>query len=211
MKLIFRFGIFSDDDKFVDSLSEQIKQWPSNFNVKDIMSPLTGLLLRIRKGATKVMLTIAEIAEQSTWCHNLLESILQEIFTLVNDNRICPILSDVLEQCSQDLLILTSVSKSLIKRQTAIRLILLASGQSTHIYHHAITELLSHANHSDNTNSIEAIIRLMSGANFSNENVGLKPGITIALERLLIDEFKMEDDSINRNLNVLQNLLFLVR
>lgn len=204
-------GNFADDDKFVPALSEQIKLWPTNFNVKDIMPPLTALLLRIRKGATKVMLTIADIAEQSTWCHNLLESILQEIFTLVNDNRVCPILSDVLEQCSQDHLISTSVSKSLIKRQTAIRLILLASGQSTHIYHHSVTELLSHANHSDNNNPIEAIIRLMSGASFSNENVGLKPGITIALERLLIDEFRMENNSIDRNLNVLQNVLFLVR
>lgn len=200
-----------DDEKFVPAISEQIKLWPANFSVKDIMPSLTGLLLRIRKGATKVMLTIAEIAEQSTWCHNLLESVLQEIFILVNDNRMCPILCDVLEQNSQDLLISTSVSKSLIKRQTAIRLILLASGQSTHIYHHSITELLAYANHSENTNSIEALIRLMSGANFSNENVGLKPGITIALERLLIDEFKMEDDTIDRNLNVLQNLLFLVR
>lgn len=203
--------IVSDDDKFVQAISEQIKLWPANFSVKDIMPSFTSLLLRIRKGATKVMLTIAEIAEQSTWCHNLLESILQEIFILVNDNRMCPILSDVLEQNSQDLLISTSVSKSLIKRQTAIRLILLASGQSTHIYHHSVTELLAYANHSENTNSIEALIRLMSGANFSNENVGLKPGITIALERLLIDEFKMEDDTIDRNLNVLQNLLFLIR
>lgn len=157
------------------------------------------------------MLTIAEIAEQSTWCHNLLESILQDINVLVNDNRMCSVLSDILEQNSQDLLISTSVSNSVIKRQTAIRLILLASGQSSHIYHHSVTELLSYANHSQNIKPIEALIRLMSGASFSNENVGLKPGITIALERLLIDEFKMEDDSIDRNLNVLQNLLFLVR
>lgn len=188
-------------------MSDQIKLWPTNFNVKD----LTSLILRIRKGATKVMLTIAEIAEQSTWCHNLLESVLQEIYILVNEKRQCPMLSDVLEQNSQALLISTSVSKSLIKRQTAIRLILLASGQSTHIYHHSVTELLAYTNHSENMNSIEALIRLMSGANFSNENAGLKPGITIALERLLIDEFNMEDESIDRNLNVLQNLLFLVR
>lgn len=197
----------TDDEKFIQAINDQIKSWPTNFNIKD----LTGLILRIRKGATKVMLTIAEIAEQSAWCHNLLELVLQEIYILVNEKRQCPILSDVLEQNSQALLISTSVSKSLIKRQTAIRLILLASGQSTHIYHHSVTELLAYTNHSENMNSIEALIRLMSGANYSNENAGLKPGITIALERLLIDEFKMEDDSIERNLNVLQNLLFLVR
>lgn len=202
---------FIDDDKFIPALSKQIKLWPSNFNVTDIIPSLTALLLRIRMGATKVQLTIAEIAEQSTWCQNLLESVLQEIFTLVNDNRVCPILSDVLEQNSQGLLISTSVSKSLIKRQTAIRLILLASGQSTHIYHHSVTELLSYANHTENIYPIEALIRLISGGNFSNENVGLISGVNIALERLLIDEFKMEDESIGRNLNVLQNLLFLVR
>lgn len=157
------------------------------------------------------MLTIAEMSDQSTWCHNLLESVLQEIFTLVNDNRVCPILSDVLEQNSQDLLVATSISKSVIKRQTAIRLILLASSQSTYIYHHSITELLSHANHAENNHLIETLIRLISGENFSNESVGLKPGITIALERLLIDEFKMEDDGIERNLNVLHNLLHLIQ
>lgn len=205
--------LIPDNDDFLRAISDQIKQWPTipNFDVKFLMTSLTALLLRIRKGATKVMLIIAEICEQSTWCHNLLESVLQEIFTLVNDNRICPILSDVLEQNSQDLLISTSISKSQIMRQTAIRLILLATSQSTHIYHHAVTELLSYANHPDNNHVIEALVRLISGANFSNESIGLKTGITIALERLLIDEFKMEDDNIERNLNVLQNLLFLIQ
>lgn len=197
----------------MNAISEQIKFWPTipNFDIKNLMTSLTALLLRIRKGATRVMLIIAEIAEQNTWCHNLLESVLQEISTLVNENRICSILTDVLEQKSQDLLISMSVSNPQIKRQTAIRLILLASSQSTHIYHHAIAELLTYANHSENNHVIEALIRLISGANFSNESVGLKTGITIALERLLIDEFQMEDDHIERNLNVLHNLLFLIQ
>lgn len=176
-----------------------------------MMASLTAMLLRIKKGATKVLLNIAEIAEHSTWCHNLLESVLQEIFTLVNSNSVCSILSDVVDQNSQNLLISTSVSTSLIKRQTAIRLILLASGQSSHIYHHSVTELLAYDNAAETNRPIEALIRLMSGASFSNDSIGLKPGVAIALERLLIDELKMEDESIERNFNVLQNLLTLVR
>lgn len=212
MNSIF-FWLLSDNDDFVRAISEQFKLWPAipNFDIKYLMTSLTALLLRIRKGATKVILIIAEIAEQNTWCHNLLESILQEVFTLVHDNRACPILSDVLEQSSQDLLISTCVTKPQIKQQTAIRLILLASSQSTHIYHHSLTELLSYPNQPENNYVIEALIRLISGANFSNESIGLKPGITIALERLLIDEFKMDDDGIERNLNVLQNLLSLIQ
>lgn len=176
------------------------------------MPSLTTLSLRLRKGATKVLLTMAEIAEEYKWCHNLLESILQEIYTLFSDNRTCSILQDVVEQSSQDLLIAASVSQSFIKRQTSIRLILLASNQSSHIYYQSVAELL--ANTTDTIKSsygIEAIIRLISGNNFSSEVNSLTPGVALALEQLLIDEFKMQNDNISRNLNVLQNLLFLVR
>lgn len=176
------------------------------------MPSLTSLSLRLRKGATKILLTIAEVAEEYTWCHNLLESILQEIFAWISDGHSCPILQDVLEQSSQDLLVSSCLSQTFIKRQTAIRLILLASNQSSHIYHHSVAELLACTDTSNNcSNGIEALVRLVSGMNFSSEANGLSPGITLALEQLLIDEFKMQNDNISRNLNVLLNLLFLTR
>lgn len=201
----------TDDEKFVPALIEQLKQSPMNFNVKEIMPSLTALALRVRKGATSILLIIAEIAAEHTWCHNFLESILQELLTLVSDNRVCPLLCDVLEQSSQDLLISASVCDAFIKRQTAIRLVLLSSVQAPHIYHHLVAELLACTSNTENIKGIEALIRLISGSNTSHEAIGLKPGVTIALERLLIDEFRMEESSVTRNLNVLNNLLLLVR
>lgn len=82
-------------------------------------------MLRVRKGATKVVLTLAKIAEEFVWCHDLLEFVLQEVFTLLSEDRISPILTDVLEDASQKLLIKSCVHGSLLERQTAIRLILL--------------------------------------------------------------------------------------
>lgn len=91
-----------------------------------MLSTLTTLTLRVRKGATKIVLTLAKIAEKYGWCHDHLEFVLQEVFTLLSEDRISPILTDVLDDGSQKLLIKTCVQGSLLERQTAIRLILLA-------------------------------------------------------------------------------------
>lgn len=119
------YSSISDDGKFVGALCSQLKSWPSNFNTNEILSTLTTLMLRARKGATKIVLTLAKIAEEFVWCHDLLEFVLQEVFTLLSEDRISPILNDVLEDASQKLLVKSCVDGSLLERQTAIRLILL--------------------------------------------------------------------------------------
>lgn len=91
-----------------------------------MLATLTTLIMRIRKGATKIVLTLAKIAEEYVWCHDLLEFVLQDVFTLLSEDRISPILTDDLEDSSQKLLIKTCVQGTLLERQTAIRLILLA-------------------------------------------------------------------------------------
>lgn len=116
---------FADTDKFVGSLCAQLKSWPPNFHMNEMLPTLTTLTLRVRKGATKIVLTLAKIAEEYVWCHDLLEFILQEVFTLLRGDRISSILTDVLEDGSQKLLIKSCVEGSLLERQTAIRLILL--------------------------------------------------------------------------------------
>lgn len=172
---------------------------------------MTYLALRIQKGATKVIIALAEMAEKLDWCHRLLESILQEAFTMVNDNRGCSIFLDVLEHKSQKILIEANSSDQQIVRQTAVRLIIMASFHSPHVFHHAITDLLSHTNTQENMNGIEALIRLVSNQNITNESVSLKNGINTALEQILIDEFKLDESKIKQNFNILSNLLFLVR
>lgn len=116
----------SENEKFVGALSSQLKSWPSNFNTNEMLPTLTTLILRIRKGATRIVIALAKIAETSVWCHDLLEFVLQDVFTLLSEDRISPILTDVLEDGSQKLLIKSCVHGSLLERQTAIRLILLA-------------------------------------------------------------------------------------
>lgn len=51
----------------------------------------------------------------------------------------------------------------------------------------------------------------MSSLNGSFELLTVEPGIKLALEQILIDEAKMDPDAIARNLNVLRNLLILIR
>lgn len=51
----------------------------------------------------------------------------------------------------------------------------------------------------------------MSNLNGSFELLTVEPGIKLAVEQILIDEAKMDSDAIERNLNVLQNLLTLIR
>lgn len=89
------------------------------------------------------------------------------------------------------------------------------ASQSPHLYHNTISELLAYrpkdANASQCGPQIEALIRLMSNLNGSFELLTVEPGIKLALEQILIDEAKMDSDAIARNLNVLQNLLTLIR
>lgn len=120
------FCLFSDNEKFVAALSAQLKSWPSNLNTHEMLPTLTSLTLRVRKGATRIMLMLAKIGEEYVWCHDLLEFVLQDVFTLLSEDRISPILTDVLEENSQKLLINSCVQGSLLEQQTAIRLVLLA-------------------------------------------------------------------------------------
>lgn len=193
------------------ALIEQLKFWPMAFSGKDMLSTMTSVVLRIRKGATNILLIIADIATTQPWCHNLLEYILLEMAALVSESRQCPPLTDVADPHAQNALIAACVDETLIKCQTAIRLVLLASNQSPYIHHHVVSRLLSNTSAADNMRGIEALIRLISGVHSTNEVSGFQPGVRISLERLLIDEFKMEIDDVSLNSNVLNNLLLLIR
>lgn len=172
---------------------------------------MTAVALRMKRGAIKILLIVADVAEQYTWCHNLLDNILLEMSSMLNEKRQCGALTDVPDKNAQDALVNAILSDSLIKTQTAIRLILLAAGPSPHIHQRIVSRLLSNTNPAEGNKGIEAIIRLISGVHSPKAVTGFRPAVRISLERLLIDEFKMAPDIVCLNANLLNNLLLLAR
>lgn len=99
--------------------------------------------------------------------------------------------------------------------QLAYTIYKFSASQSAHLYHNTIAELLAYRPKDFDAlhvgPQIEALMRLMSNLSGSFELLTVEPGIKLALEQILIDEAKMESDAIARNLNVLKNLLTLIR
>lgn len=172
---------------------------------------MTAVALRMRTGASKIFLILAEVAEQYAWCQNLLENIFLEMSSILNENRQCGPLTDVGFCVIYDALVDGCLSDSLIKSQTAIRMVLLAAGPSPHIHQRIVSQLLSHTDPSDGNRGVEAIIRLISGVHSPKAVTGFGPTVRISLERLLMDEYKMAPDVVCRNANLLNNLLLLAR
>lgn len=100
--------------------------WPQNFKPQNIVPSLTSLALKLKNDATKAIITIATIADDHTWCQELLESILQELELLVWESRECQLLNDLTRDDSTEMLWESCLSSNLIEQQTAIRLLLLA-------------------------------------------------------------------------------------
>lgn len=90
-----------------------------------------------------------------------------------------------------------------------------AASQSSQVYYNTIAQLLSYrpsgADAPKCGPQIEVLIRLMSSLNGSIGAFGYEPGIQLALEQILIDAAKLDPDVVAQNLNVLHNLLALIR
>lgn len=106
-------------------LCQQSKLWPPNFNVNEILPPLSNLALQLQQHSTRNLLMIAKIAESYAWCHDLLEHILQDIESLLLEGRTCPLANDITKDTSKALLMKSCVNGKSIEQQTAVRLILL--------------------------------------------------------------------------------------
>ena len=207
----YTISISTDDESIIPTLCQQSKLWPSNFNINEILPSLSNLAIKLRHYATKIILTIAKIAETYVWCQDLLEFILQEIEFYFYDDRVCPLTNDIVKDSSRRLVLDACVNGTLMEQQTAVRLILLVTRQSPYIYHQSVAELLACSYTATNNNGLGALIRLLPGIQGCPEWVQLTPGIEIALEWILIQDLKNEPAHIERNLNVLKNLVTLVR
>lgn len=163
--MLFDSSFISDDKRFIPEITDQLKHWPSNFVSNEFLQTVASLVLHIKKGSTKILLNIARIAEDIVWAHDLLEIVLQEVFSLLTEERSSSILSDTLEPDSRKFLMQSCIHGLLIESQTAVRLIVfackcfeyihfccfvrkkvfflyLAAHQSNQTYHNTISDLL---------------------------------------------------------------------
>lgn len=99
--------------------------WPPNFNARDIVPSLSTLVMKLKQNATKTVMTLARICQKYQWCQEFLENILQELETLVLDDRTCPLLDDVIKDDSKLELWKSCHSEHIFEQQTAVRLLLL--------------------------------------------------------------------------------------
>lgn len=108
--------------------------WPPNFNSRDIQPSLSTLVLKIKQDATKTLLTLTKISEKYAWCQEFLETILQDLESIVWDDRQCSLLSDLMKDESKAMLWKSCNSENIFEQQTAVRLLLLAGKLCAFLY-----------------------------------------------------------------------------
>ncbi|KAJ6637430.1 Integrator complex subunit 5 [Pseudolycoriella hygida] len=204
------FNKISVNDSLIPSLIDQSQLWPQNFKPQNIIPLLTSLSLKLRNDATKTIITLAKIAENHAWCQDLLESILQELESFVWENRSCPLLTDLTKDDSTETLWDSCLSSNLFQQQTAVRLLLLASPQAPYIFHQTVAKLLEKS-YVINNNGLGALIRILSSHVEIPEPLQVKPGIEMALERLILGSNRKRNDYAATGLNILKNLVSLIQ
>lgn len=190
----------------------QSKQWPSNFNPRDIQPTLSTLALKLKANAAATLLTLARTAIKHVWCEEFLENILQELegLLLLSDTT-CPLLTDLIRDESVSPLWEACCSANFIEQQTAVRLLLIAGSQSPLIYHQTVAELMKR-NYSVDRNGLSALVRFVSVPLGIADALQVGPAIELALDELFVHtkhRWGVDDDDLD--LNVLTNLLTLIR
>ncbi|KAG4068286.1 hypothetical protein HA402_007806 [Bradysia odoriphaga] len=205
-------NVFLDifNETLIPSLIDQAQLWPQNFKPQNIVPSLTSLALKLKSDATKTIITLAKIADDHAWCQDLLESILQELELLVWEVRSCQLLTDLIRDNSTELLWQSCISSNLMEQQTAIRLLLLASPQSPFIFHQTVAKLLENS-YVVNNNGFGALVRLLPSYHGTPEPLQIKPGIEMALERLILGSTRKRYEFVATGLNVLKNLVSLIK
>lgn len=200
------------DESLIPTLVSQSKQWPSNFNTRDIQPTLSSLALKLKANSAPTLLTLARIAVNHVWCQEFLEYILQELESLVilTDSS-CPLLMDLLRDESVAPLWEACCSTNFIEQQTAIRLLLLAGSQSPLIYHQTVTQLMTR-NYASDRNGLGALVRIVAVPAGICDTMQVGPAIELALDELFVQSkarWGVDDDE--GDLNKLTNLLTLIR
>uniref|UniRef100_A0A1B0DPW1 Integrator complex subunit 5 C-terminal domain-containing protein n=1 Tax=Phlebotomus papatasi TaxID=29031 RepID=A0A1B0DPW1_PHLPP len=196
-------------ESLIPNLVYQSMHFPPNFNVREIFILLTELVTQVGHNGTIILLTLARMAETYTWCHELLEHILQKLEMTILDDRKCPLLINLMTEPSQKILWSSCKSHNLIEQQTVVRLILLLSSRTPYIYHYTIAELLTTSSE-DNPNGLGALARILGGSLGTQEYPSVDGGLEISLEAISIANKRRTLDDFNQNVIILKNLHHLV-
>lgn len=204
--------MFVVDESLIPTLAAQSKQWPSNFNPRDIQPTLSTLALKLKTNVSTTLLTLARTAANYVWCQEFLENILQELeaLLLLSDSA-CPLLSDLIRDESVAPLWEACCSANFIEQQTAVRLLLLAGSQSPLIYHQTVAQLMTRS-YAENRDGLGALVRIVAVPLGIADALQVGPAIQLALDELFVHSkhrWGVDDDEID--LNVLTNLLTLIR
>lgn len=206
------FFFFLVDESLIPTLVAQSKQWPSNFNPRDIQPTLSSLALKLKANAATTILTLARTASNHVWCQEFLENIIQELesLLLLSDSA-CPFLTDLIRDESVAPLWQACSSANLIEQQTAVRLLLLAGSQSPLIYHQTVAHLMTRC-YTVDRNGLGALVRILAVPLGITDALQVGPAIELALDNLFVhskQRWFLDDDEVD--LNVLTNLLTIIR
>lgn len=183
---------------------------PPEYHSIDYFSYISNLLIRLNKGATHFILKLAKTSEKSLWCQDFLEFILQEIENDALEEKTNKIANDITEENSKLALFAACSEGSLIEQQTAIRLVIFSSHQTPHIIYQLTAKLLRYSHAENDNRGLGSLIRLFSKLTMDPKS--LTTGLHLELEHILFRaSYQLEPEILYENLNVLKNLLTVVR
>uniref|UniRef100_A0A182LTV3 Integrator complex subunit 5 C-terminal domain-containing protein n=1 Tax=Anopheles culicifacies TaxID=139723 RepID=A0A182LTV3_9DIPT len=197
------------DEKRLQSLKVQPKNWPSNISLPYVLHTVAGLLLKIKKNAIQVTLILAKLSTQHSWCQELLEIMFVELETLVLDKHPVPLLEDIIRDGSREILWSSCTAHVPYVQQVAVRLVLLASFKSNSVFHQSIVYLLSVGDQTLTAGTkphLNALVRLLGGPHGTSDVPKVRPAFETAFEKILIGHNKKTDCW-----NILHNLVELLK
>ncbi|XP_067616611.1 integrator complex subunit 5 [Eurosta solidaginis] len=202
------------NDDLRQTIIQKAPLWMSNKIFAEMQPSLNSLALRLKSNGAKLLIAVSQMADQYTWCQDFLEYTLQDLEQVVLNATVCPLMNDLATEDSKYLLWKTCLSANIFEQQTAVRLLLIVSTQHSHIYYQTISELLRKC-YLANSNGLGAVIRIIAGQSGVVEFPGIKPGLQMVLEDVLLQEqFKhtrLGMDAQSGALNTFKNLNMLTK
>uniref|UniRef100_A0A182SH31 Integrator complex subunit 5 C-terminal domain-containing protein n=1 Tax=Anopheles maculatus TaxID=74869 RepID=A0A182SH31_9DIPT len=199
-----------NEEKRLQSLKIQPKNWPSNISLPYVLHTVAGLLLKIKKHAIQVTLILAKLSTHHSWCQELLEIMFVELETLVLEKHSVPLLEDIIRDGSRETLWNSCAADIPYVQQVGVRLILLASFKSNSVFHQSIVYLLSMGDQTTIGSStkphLNALVRVLAGPHGTSDVPKVRPAFETAFEKILIAPYKQLDCW-----NILHNLVDMLK
>lgn len=82
--------------------------------------------------------------------------------------------------------------------------------QSPFIFHQAVAKLLENS-YAVNNNGFGALVRLLPSYHGAPEPLHIKPGIEMAMEKLILGSNRKQYDYVATGLNILKNVVSLIK